>query len=66
VNFVAGLIGLFHEPENGLISHDLRTALIGPDGRLVHVWKSNQWTPYEVQRRVGELLGQAKDYAVAR
>jgi protein SCO1/2 len=65
INFVAGLMGLFHEPENGLISHDLRTALIGPDGRLVHLWKSNVWTPYEVHRRVGESLSGTKDYAVA-
>ena len=66
INFVAGLMGLFHEPENGLISHDLRTALISPDGRLVHLWKSNVWTPYEIQRRVGETLLGKKDYAVAR
>jgi protein SCO1/2 len=66
IDFVAGLVALFHEPENGLISHDLRTALIGPDGRLVHVWKSNAWTPYEVQRMVGETLSVAKDYAKAR
>jgi protein SCO1/2 len=54
---VAGMMGLFHEPENGLITHDLRTALIGPDGRLVQLWKSNVWTPYEVERRVRETLG---------
>jgi protein SCO1/2 len=66
VDFVARLVALFHEPENGFISHDLRTALIGPDGRLVHVWKSNVWTPYEVQRMVGESLNGAKDLATAR
>jgi protein SCO1/2 len=63
VNYVAGLMGLFHEPENGLISHDLRTALIGPDGRLVHLWKSNVWTPYEVHRMVRETLTGARDIA---
>jgi protein SCO1/2 len=63
VNAVAGLFGLVHEPESGLISHNLRTALIGPDGRLVHLWKSNVWTPYEVQRRVLESLNEAKDIA---
>jgi len=54
---VGALFGLVQERSGGLINHDLRTALIGPDGRLVHVWKSNLWTPYEVQRRVGEVLG---------
>jgi len=54
---------LAHEPENGLISHDLRTALISPNGQLVHLWKSNVWTPYEVQRLVRESLTGAKDVA---
>ena len=50
INAVTSTFGLVHEPEGGTISHNLRTALIGPDGRLVHLWKSNVWTPYEVQR----------------
>lgn len=61
IHFVAGLMGLYFQKENGLISHDLRTALIGPDGRLVHLWKSNVWTPYEVQRRVRETLTGSQD-----
>jgi len=56
ISFVAGLMGLYYAKENGLISHDLRTALISPDGRLVHLWKSNVWTPYEVDRLVRETL----------
>ena len=63
INFVTGLMGLYHEPENGLISHDLRTAMISPDGRLVHLWKSNVWTPYEVQRMVRETLTGERDIA---
>ena len=63
IQFVAGLMGLYYAKENGLISHDLRTALIGPDGRLVHLWKSNVWTPYEVQRMVRETLTGARDVA---
>lgn len=63
LNFIAGLMGLYFEKQNGLISHDLRTALIGPDGRLVQLWKSNVWTPYEVQRRVRETLTGQPDIA---
>ena len=63
IKFVAGLTGLYYVKENGLISHDLRTALIGPDGRLVHLWKSNVWTPYEVQRMVRETLTGEKHMA---
>jgi protein SCO1/2 len=53
---VGALFGLVQERSGGLINHDLRTALIGPDGKLIHLWKSNVWTPYEVQRRVEETL----------
>jgi protein SCO1/2 len=63
IGFVAGLVGLYYVRENGLISHDLRTALIGPDGKLVHLWKSNVWTPYEVQRMVRETLTGNRDFA---
>lgn len=58
---VGELFGLVQERAGGLINHDLRTALIAPDGRLVHVWKSNVWTPYEVQRRVEELFEPANN-----
>lgn len=61
IHFVAGLMGLYYQKENGLITHDLRTAVIGPDGHLVQLWKSNLWTPYEVQRVVrGALDGTAE------
>jgi protein SCO1/2 len=56
IGAVTSLFGLIHERAGGLINHDLRTALIGSDGKLVHTWKSNLWTPYEVQRRVEEVL----------
>ncbi len=56
VDRVTGLFGLIRAPSNGFINHDLRTALISPDGRLVHVWRSNVWTPYEVERMVRETL----------
>lgn len=63
IETVARLMGLYYVKENGLISHDLRTALIGPDGRLVHLWKSNVWTPYELERFVRETLNGAKRMA---
>jgi protein SCO1/2 len=63
LDFVARLLGLYFVKENGLISHDLRTALIGPDGRLVKLWKSNLWTPYEIQRCMRETLTSHADLA---
>jgi protein SCO1 len=56
INEVASSFGLVHEPEGGIISHNLRTALISPDGHLVHLWKSNVWTPYEVHRMIEESV----------
>ncbi len=56
IDTVTGLFGLIREPSNGFINHDLRTALISPEGKLVHIWRSNVWTPYEVQRMVQETL----------
>src|SRR5206468_8500340 len=66
IEFVAGLLGLTYEAQSGLIAHDLRTALIGPDGTLVHVWKSNAWTPFEAQRMVRETLTGERDVAGKR
>jgi protein SCO1 len=63
---VGALFGLVQERAGGLINHDLRTALIAPDGKLVHVWKSNVWTPYEVQRRVQEVLNPQSDKLARR
>jgi protein SCO1/2 len=55
---VASRFGLIYLPEAGAFTHDLRTALIAPDGRLIHVWRSNVWTPDEVEQRVVEVLRQ--------
>jgi len=60
IQFVAELAGLTYSWENGVISHDLRTLLIGPGGRLAQVWKSNVWTPYEIHRSVAELFSPEK------
>jgi protein SCO1/2 len=39
---------VFVQPEGGTISHGLATALIGPDGNVVKIWRGNGWTPSEV------------------
>ncbi len=56
MDFVTELFGVYRETANGLINHDLRTALISPEGKLVHVWRSNVWTPFEIQRMLRETL----------
>ena len=58
---IAGLFGLTYSEKNpGLIDHDMRTALIAPDGRLLHIWKSNFWTPYEIRNRIAEWVPREK------
>lgn len=58
VEYVAALFGLIKEPEGSGFSHDLRTALISPDGKLVHLFRSNVWTANEAETMVGETLEQ--------
>jgi protein SCO1/2 len=59
VESVASEFGLVYLPESGTFTHDLRTALIAPDGRLIHIWRSNVWTPEEVRSRVAEVLARS-------
>jgi len=56
VDRVAGLFGLIKEKEANGYTHDLRTALISPSGKLVHIWRSNVWTPDEVESMLGDVL----------
>jgi protein SCO1 len=40
--------GLILRKESGQIVHSLVTALIGPDGKLVHLYLRNEWKPTDV------------------
>jgi protein SCO1/2 len=51
VNAFASQFGLYveHNPQNAAdITHNLRTAVIDPEGRLVKVHSGNSWTPAEL------------------
>jgi protein SCO1/2 len=50
---ITGYFGLSYRRESGQIIHSLVTALIGPDGRLAHLYLGNQWTS-------GEILAELK------
>lgn len=39
---------VFVQPEAGTISHGLATALVGPEGKVVKIWRGNSWKPSEV------------------
>jgi protein SCO1/2 len=48
---------VFVQPEGGTISHGLATALIGPGGGVVNIWRGNAWKSSEV---IDELRQQFK------
>ena len=48
IKVVAQFFGLNYWPEKDQIIHSLRTAIVGPDGRLVKVYRGNEWKPAEV------------------
>lgn len=52
VKGIAQYFGLryFHDTESGedQVIHSLRTAVIGPDGKLVKLYRGNEWKPAEI------------------
>jgi len=56
IKSIAALFGLTYEMQGGSITHNLRTALIDPNGRLEHVWKGNAWQPAEVTSMIQGVL----------
>jgi len=51
-------VGVLRDPQNATnITHNLRTTLIGADGRLVKVYSGNDWTPGEVLADLKRLRG---------
>jgi protein SCO1 len=45
---ITGYFGLSYWKESGQITHNLVTALIGPNGKLVRLYKGKEWTPKQV------------------
>lgn len=43
---------VYRRTEGGTISHGLATALIGPDGKIVKIWRGNAWTPAEITEAI--------------
>jgi protein SCO1/2 len=47
VREIAQYFGLMYFPEKDQIIHALRTAVVGPDGKVVKVYRGNEWKPAE-------------------
>ena len=55
---VTELFGVFTKKEDSdEITHNLTTALIGPEGRVRRLWRGNDWTPEDVRQAVGHVVG---------
>jgi protein SCO1/2 len=53
---IADGLDLTMEDDDGLIAHNLRTIIIGPDGKLTNIIKGNEWTPEEVATEMKRLV----------
>src|SRR5512146_146821 len=51
----ANFFGLSYEQEGGQIVHSLRTALVGPSGRISAVYNGNDWHPEDVIRDLKKM-----------
>jgi protein SCO1/2 len=64
VKGIAQFFGLryFHDTESGedQVIHSLRTAVIGPDGKLAKLYRGNEWKPAEIVEDLRELTEQTK------
>jgi protein SCO1/2 len=57
---IASYFGLTYKPENGLITHSLSTAVIGPDGKIFSWYHGSEWQVSKlVKDTAGALRGQA-------
>ena len=53
----ADFFGLAYNQQEGQIVHNLRTVLIGSDGKVLKVYTGNQWKPEEVVRDYVQAAG---------
>jgi hypothetical protein len=56
VNKVASLFGVIYFTEKGVIDHNMRTAVLGRDQKLVKIFTGNDWKPGEVASLVRDLV----------
>lgn len=54
---VAQFFGLRYFQDNDQIVHGLRTVIIAPDGKVVKVYRDNQWKPEEVVNEMVRIAG---------
>jgi protein SCO1/2 len=53
---IARYFALTYKPENGLITHSLSTAVIGPDGKIVDWYHGSEWRVADLVKDAAEAL----------
>jgi protein SCO1/2 len=56
VKQIATYFGLQYWEEGDQIVHGLRTAIVGPDGKLVKLYRGNEWKPDEILNKTRTLI----------
>lgn len=59
IKTAAEFFGLSYFPEKDQIIHSLRTAIIGPDGKVAKVYRGNEWKPDEVLSGLSDVVAAA-------
>ncbi len=52
----ADFFGLSYMPNGGQIVHSLRTAVIGPNGKIAHLFNGNEWKPEDAVQALKQSL----------
>lgn len=60
VKEVATYFGMQYWPEGDQIIHSLRTAVVGPDGKLVKLYPGNEWKPEDILAELHSIAGSAQ------
>ena len=57
IEHLTARFGVFTRQEDGQITHNLTTALVGPSGRVRQIWRGSDWSPDDVMQAAREVLG---------
>lgn len=48
--------GVIYQPVKGTFTHNLRTVVVGPDGRIRKIFPGNQWKPEDLVREIASVI----------
>jgi protein SCO1 len=60
IKTIATFFGVDYEPDASGITHNLRTAVVSPEGRVVRVFRGSDWAVRDVLAALASAAGSAK------